>query len=323
MARPASRRRPAPGGPFDRFAGGFEHLSLTPGRGALILAAVMAGLTALHTWVPAARSWLAVGPNTLSDLQLTAIATNGLIARPASAIGLLILVAVAGLLFADRVRHWWHHDRVRLIGGAAVGLLVLMFLQAYVLPGRAYGLVVGGAWLVFVGTAVERRWGMRRLLIFCVTIMLATNLLGACLSWLWPGGLGALLTDGMLPLFGENPVTHALMAVWCFMNARRRMALLRVEARALVWVLVAFDALDLLFGGAIAGLMGLSAIGLTWLLITGNHRPGVVIDKLRLWRIERRVERRRAGIRVVGGRDHLHRGACRFAWRGRSVSGTT
>lgn len=308
MARSASRRRAAPGGPFDRFAGGFGHLSLTPGRGALALAAGMALLTAVHTWLPAAHGWLTVGPWTLADLRLTGLLSNGLLARPASAFGLLIMAAIAGLLFADRVRGWWYRDRVRLIGGVVAAAIGLMLLQTYVLPGRAYGLVVGGAWLVFVGTAVERRWGTRRLLLFSATIMAATNLVGALLSWIWPGGLGALLTDGALPLFGENPLTHALMAVWCFMNARQRMALLRVEARALVWVLVAFDALDLLFGGAIAGLMGLSAIGLTWLLITGNHRPGVLIDKLRLWRIERRVERRRAGIRVVGGRDHLHRG---------------
>lgn len=310
MARPASRRRPAraPGGPFDRFAGGLEHVSLRPGRGALVLAGLMALLTAVHTWIPAARDWLTVDPTTLPDLRVVSLLTNGLVARPASAFGVIILAAITALLFADRLRALWHRDRVRLIGGVVVGVVALMALQRYVLPGRAYGLAAGGAWLLFVGTAVERRWGTRRLLIFAGIIMGVTNLIGALLAWPWPGGLAALVGDGAMPLWGENPVTHALMAVWCFMNAHQRMLFTGFRAGVLVWVLVAFDAIDLLFGGAIAGSMGLSAIGLSWLLITGNHRPGVVIDRIRLRRIERRVQERRSGIRVVGGRDHLHRG---------------
>lgn len=311
MARSASRRRPAraPGGPFDRFAGGLEHVSLQPGRGALILAGLMALFTAAHTWIPAIGPWLILDHTTLPGLRLSAILTNGLVARPASAFGIIILVAITGLFFADRVRHWWAHDRVRLVGGVLGAIAALMAAEAWLLPGRAYGLAIGAFWLVFVGTAVERRWGTRRLLIFAAVVIAVVDLVGGLLIWLWPGGLAALLGDGFMPLFGENPITHALMAVWCFMAGRQRMALLNVEARKLVWVLVAFDAFDLLFGGRIAGLMGLCAIGLTWLLITGNHRPGVALDRLRLWRIERRVKRRRDGIRVVGGRDHLHRAA--------------
>lgn len=314
MARPARQR--APGGPsggsfggFDRFGGALRSIDMTPGRGALILAGALAVLTALHTWVDPLYAWLTVTPETLPGLRLTALATNGLLARPVSIIGVLVLVAIAGLFFVDRLRALWDHDRVRLIGAALGGLVGLVLIQRFVLPGRAYGLLVAALWIVFVGTAVERRWGARRLLIFAAVVVLATDLLGALLVWVWPAGQAAAFGGARLPLYGEGPVTHALMAVWCFMAGRRRMALLNVEARKLVWVLVAFDAFDLLFGGRIAGLMGLFAIGLAWLLITGNHRPGVVLDRLRLWRIERRVERRRGDIRVVGGRDHLHREA--------------
>lgn len=309
MPRPARSRTRAPGGPFDRFSGGLDHLSLRPGRGALILAGALAALTALHTWVAALYDWLTLTGETLPGLRLTALATNGLLARPASVIGVLVLVAIAGLFFVDRLRALWAHDRVKLVGGALGGLVALVLFERFALPGRGYGLVVAGLWLVFVGTAVERRWGARRLLTFAATIVLVTDLIGALLLWVWPAGQLAALGDGRLPLYGEGPLTHALMAMWCFMAGRRRMALLNVEARKLVWVLVAFDGFDLLFGGRIAGLMGLCAIGLTWLLITGNHRPGVALDRLRLWRIERRVKRRRDGIRVVGGRDHLHREA--------------
>lgn len=307
MARAQSRRRAAPGGPFDRFAGGFERVSLRPGRGALALAAAMVGLTALHTWVPSLSGWLAIGPPTLPDLRLTALASNGLLARPAGFFGILILLLIGGLLFADRLRSLWHHDRVRLVVGALAVVGALVLFDRFVLPGRGYGLAVAALWIVWVGTAVERRWGARRMLVFAGVVMAVVNVFGALLAWLWPGGLRALVGDGALPLFGDGPLTHALMAVWCLMAGRQRMALFNVEARKLVWVLVAFDGIDLLFGGAIAGSMGLLAIGLTWLLVTGNHRPGIVIDKLRLRLIERRIERRRAGMRVVGGKDHLHR----------------
>lgn len=317
MARPAPARRsgrptgPA-GGPFGGglrggFGGGFGPIALRPGRGALALVGAMTVLTALSTWVPRTLDWLLVHHDTLSGLRLTGLLTNGLVTPPGSFFGVLLLAALTGFLFQDRLRAWWRADRVRLVAGAVGALLALWALERWVLPERGFGLVAGGLMVLWFGTAVERTWGARRLLWFAAVIMVATNTFGALLVWLWPAGLRAAIGDGVLPLFGEGPLVHALLTVWCLMAGDRRLAFLGVEARKLVWVFVALDAIDLLFAGRIAGSMGLFAIGLTWALVNGHLRPRLLLDRLRLWRIERRLSKRRRGLKVIDGGRRLHR----------------
>lgn len=316
MVRPA---RAGWGGGNARHGGGFggpSTWSIQPGRGTVVLASIMLALTTVHTWVPLSDPWLTVSPETLPGLHLTALVTNLGVALPGSPLMLLIFALIAGYIFKERLRALWAVDRLRLIavvGGVTIGLALVNEL---VLPGRTWGLMGEALVLLWFGTGVERRWGRRRLFWFTVWVTLATNVLGALLAWAWPGGLGPLFGAGFMPLFGSGPLSDALLTVWCLMMGSQRLAILNIEARKLVWVLVIINLLDVLLSGVIAGLMGLAAIGVTWMLVTGQYRPQVLIDRVRLWLIDRRLERRKAGMTVIegGGRGtgrrkggrHLH-----------------
>ena len=144
-----------------------------------------------------------------------------------------------------------------------------------------------------LATIVERRWGARRLLLFCTWVALGTNALGALLIWLWPAGLAAAFGDAMAPLNGVSALADGLITVWCLMMGRNRIALLNIEANKLVWVLAVISVLDFTLNGRIAGLMSGAAIGLALLLISGLWRPRLLIDRVQLYFLERRVRRPR------------------------------
>ncbi len=94
------------------------------------------------------------------------------------------------------------------------------------------------------------------------------------------------------------------------MFGRVRLAILNIEARKLIWVLVALGVLDLLFGPTVlGGLVDLMAVLIAVLLVTGLWRPRHLYDRLRLELIERRVRRRRSGMHVVKDDQRYHRGA--------------
>ena len=69
------------------------------------------------------------------------------------------------------------------------------------------------------------------------------------------------------------------------MFARVRLAILNIEARKLVWVLVILGFLDILFVGRLSGLMTLMAILTAYLLVSGLGVE-LLLDKLRLMIIE-------------------------------------
>jgi len=289
------------GNPFGG-AGAFSHLSLRPSRGAQLLAGLLVFFTAVQTWVPSVSTWLILGPTTVPELHVTALLTNGLVAMPGSFIGMLIFAAIAGLLFFDRVRALWDGDRPRLIGGAVGALVVSWAINLWIVPGRFWGLATGVITILWFATGVERKWGTRRLLTFVAIISVATNVLGALVSWAWTA-------IPFVALNGEQPLMHALLTVWFLMAGRRMLPMFNIEARKLVWLLVVLDLFDLIFVDVARGLMGLFAIGLSWALINGYHHPGRVIDRIRLALIERRIARRREGFEVIDGGRNVHRGA--------------
>ena len=96
------------------------------------------------------------------------------------------------------------------------------------------------------------------------------------------------------------------MTVWCLMFARVRLAILNIEARKLIWVLVILGFLDILFVGRLKGLMTLMAILTAYLLVSGLWRPRLLLDKLRLKLIEARIRRRRSQIRIVDNDKRRH-----------------
>ena len=278
---------------------------LYPGRAALKLAGLVTAATTLFAFWPELGSWLIIDAQTLANGRLSALATNSLVALPSSMLGFVFLLAILGFFFFDRLQLLWYTDRFRVIG-FTVGLLVVLAGINWVLRGFGWGLAAALLMLVWFTTAVEQRWGEIRTLWFSSLIILSVNAIGGTLVWIWPEGRSALFGGPPTLLHGTGPLVDALMTVWCLMAGSQRLALLNIKARNLVWVLVAIQVLDTVLVGAINGLMGLTAIAVTWLLITGYWRPRLALDTLRLWLIERRVNERRRRFQVIDGNKNKH-----------------
>lgn len=278
-----------------RRPGGLGRLPGRPTTGALVLV----GLTVVCTLVAAhflrAGAWMILGPWTLPELKLPALVTSTFVAPPMGPFSLVLFVAIGVFFYLDPLRAMWQRRPATLIGWIVGAIAAVWLLDRFVVPGLGYGLVGAVLVLGWVGTAVERRWGTERLLRFAALVVLVVNVVGALLTWL----------AGDLILSGDRPLAFALMTVWCLMNAHARLAGTEIAIGKLLWVLVAFGALDTLLVGVVEGLMELTAIGLAWALVHGYHRPGYTIDRIKLWRLERR---RRSMRGVPGGRHHRRGG---------------
>lgn len=285
MARLAALRR-RPGGPGP--------IALRPTRGAAVLAGLCVLLTLVAAHATSLGDWLVIGPWTWPGLRLTALAAASFVAPPAGPFALLLLALLIGYFYREPLRALWARRPAQLVGGVAGVVAALWVTDTWLIPGRGYGLFGAVIVLLWIGTAVERRWGAERLLRFSAIIVLVTNLLAATLAFAAGSGV----------VYGERPLSFALMTVWCLMNARGLIGGTEIAIGKLVWVLVAFGVLDLLLVGWIEGLVELAAIGLAWLIVHGYHRPRYAIDRIKLWRLERR----RRSMRVVDG-GRFHRGA--------------
>ena len=292
-------------------AGGFGGgaFDLRPSRGATILMGATVLLTLTATSLEASRAWLLLLPSKLP--MPTALVGNSLVAAPGSLFNVVLFAAIAGFLFQDQVRSWWAHKRVELVL-TSVGVLVGLYLlgTAMGVPGLGYGLGVSLLVLAWFGTAVERHWGMKRLLLFSLFVVLGANAVGGLLYWQWPSLISAATSQAGTPVNGNHALSDALLTAWCLMFGRRRLAVLNIEARKLVWVLVAINVLNFLFMGRIAALMGLTGIAMAWLLINGGLSPRALVDRFKLWLIERRLAKRRARFKVIDGGKTLHKRPC-------------
>lgn len=273
-------------------------------RGTLALVTATLGLSAL-THFGALDLPLVVDERTLSDLSLWTLVTNSLVTIRTEFLGFALFLVIAAFLFWERIRMAWYVNRVQLLMMVGLPLGALFLLDSVSPRGVIWGMASAAVMLVWFATAVERRWGTKRLLVFCLTIGFVTNLFAAVMVAVWPTSIVAALGNGVTPFNGVGPITYALLTVWCLMNGNQYFALLRIEVRKLIWVLVAFAVINFLFEGRLAALMDLLAIGLTCLLVYGLWRPQHLIDRARLWWIERRVNKRRSRMRSIdGGRDH-------------------
>ena len=274
-------------------------LDISPGKSAKVLVALSVLATSIFAWLPSLHPYLVLSERTFSAGLPSALATNLLVALPTSFMGLGLILALLAYFLWEQIRFAWAVNRAGFIVAIAVGVLGLVLLNT-VLNGFGYGLAVEVLLFIWLGTAVERQWGANRTLLFVGIICAVANTVGGLLIWVWPAGL-----DGM-PSHGGGPLVDALMTVWCLMAGRRRFAILNIEARKLVWVLVAINVLDFIFVGRISGLMGLTAIGTAVLLISGLWRPRYLLDRLRLFFIDRRVAARRGRMRVVKDKRKFH-----------------
>ena len=178
--------------------------------------------------------------------------------------------------------------------------------QKFLLNGFGWGLTAGVLLVLWLGTVLERQWGSNRTLIFTLIISLTVNAVGGILLRIWPSGLSAALGSSSMLIHGHGPLLDAFMTVWCLIAGRRRFALLNIQARHLVWVLVAINALDFLLVGRISGIMGLTGILVAFLLVSGLWRPRFLMDRIRLFMTERRIASRRGRMRIVKDKRKYH-----------------
>lgn len=295
------------------FGGGGGRLwrTLRPPPGTLGLMGVTAALSALAVWGGFVDALVYEVPQR-APVEVPPLITNTFVNLGDSPIALIIFAALAAWFYQDLVRWLWHRKRVELIASVAGGFVGLWLLNRYVLPGL-WGLLTAVLFVGWFASGLERRWGAKRLLLFSTWVALATNLMAGLLLWAWPESIGAATGRSAALPSGDAALVAALLTAWSLMLGRQRLMLLRIEARKLVWVLVAFGALEFLLVGRALGLYTLGGVGVAWLLITGNWRPDRWYNQVRLWQLRRRNARRRARFDLIqGGRDRtIHRAATR------------
>lgn len=262
------------------------------------LFASLAGHTPLG---PEAANALVLTPETLTGLRLTALVTNAFV-NLSEHPGALFLPIMLLALFRMRdlpqllERHW----KALLLGFG--GLLVGGYLvNRYLVPG-VWGIL--GAVLItgLVAPTVERMFGFRPFVWFCLRVVLVTHAAGALLLWFWPGSDSALFAAAAASPAGISPLTGAWLLTFALVMDRRRLDGLdmAINGRAFALILVVLDVYQLLFSGFLSGVMNLIGLGVAFANIHGISGPKHLLDRFRLWRLERR----RARFRVVrGGRD--------------------
>jgi len=247
-----------------------------------------------------------ITPATVSDGAITAVWSTPFVAAPSSFLGLCLLLALIGFFLWDQIRRWWYTARGTFLGASVSGLLLLYAVDRILGGGLGVGMFMSVVMLVWFGGAIESRWGTKRLLVFATIVITAVNVSACLIAWRWPGSYAAVGGRTMALIQGTGPLVTALITVWCLMYGRMKLAILNVEARKLVWVLIILGFLDIIFVSRLKGLMDLLAIATAWLLVSGLWRPRHLLDRIRLWLIDSRIKRRRGQIRIVDDDRKLH-----------------
>ena len=280
---------------------------INPGTTVLSLCVLTMFLTILYGVVPSLRGYLVITPATVPNATVSAVWTNPFVATPSSFFGLFLVLGILAYFFWDRVRFWWYRRRTPFVGLTVGGLLLLYGIDRILGSGLGVGMFVSVLMLLWFGSAVESRWGSKRTLIFTLVLITVVNSVACMVAWIWPGSYAALGGRGLSVVNGTGPLVTGFMTVWCLMYGRVRLAIINIEARKLVWVLVILGFLDMAFVGRLSGLMDLMAIAIAWLLISGLWRPRHLLDRIRLKLIENRIKQRRSQIHIVDDDDRrLH-----------------
>lgn len=248
--------------------------------------------------LPEPLPWLVLGPDTLPDLRATALVMNAWVNLSDHPNALFMPIALLAVFrmreLPALLRNRWKTLLLWFVGIVAVGFTV----NRYLVPG-VWGIL--GALLItaLMAPTVERMFSSRAFLLFCVRIVLVTNLVGAVLLWVWPGSLMALLANSAASPAGVSPLTGAWFLIFALVLDRRTLDGLdfAINGRALAFVLIAMDVYGLLFSGFAASFMDLVALAMAWAHVNAGASPRLLLDRFRLWRLQRR----RARFRVVNG----------------------
>ncbi len=154
--------------------------------------------------------------------------------------------------------------------------------------------------LFFLGPSLERRWGGRDFLRFYIASGVVAGVVSVILGLVAPATFGGSVV-------GASGATMAILAAFAFSMPNARILLffvLPLKAKWLLWGVVAIDTLTFFVGrGDHAWHTHMGGILGAWLLITGNWRPQLLVDRGRLWWLRHVKQRRlkKVGLRVIPG----------------------
>ncbi len=249
---------------------------------------------------------LLLSGGTLPEFELGAVLTSPFVNLSNDPSSLFMPVLMLALFrireLPDLIRYRWKTLLAWFLGVAIAGTLI----DRYLVPG-VWGLV--GALLItaIMAPTVERMFGSRPFLMFCLRLVVVVNVVGALLLWAWPGSEGALLGRGAAAPWGIGPLSGAWFLTFALVldGATLGGIDIALNGRALALILLVLDVYGLLFDGVAAGVMGIVALAMAWLHIRTGGSLRLLWDRLSLWRLERRRRRFRV---VEGGRGGGGRG---------------
>lgn len=155
--------------------------------------------------------------------------------------------------------------------------------------------------LFFLGPPLERRWGPKAFLWFYVFSGAIAGVVTVAAGLAAPDLFGARVV-------GASGAIMAVVAAFSLVLPNGTILLffvLPVQARWILWIAVGIDTAMFVTGGsAIAWHTHMGGVLAAWLLITGNWRPRLALDRLRLFFMKSRRKGRRVDLRILdGGRD--------------------
>ena len=262
--------------------------------GSSVIAILLSVFSLYYVWAPEMAPWLVLSTGTGGDPYPFAVLTNGLVDVGSSVLGFALLVFIAAYLYQPRLRQLWQRSPGKLVFLVLLAGTGLQLVHQFVFKGQGWGYFSAVLVALWIGSALEDRWGTSRMLTFSTVIMLITQGLGLLVLWLIPSSRDQYLG-------GAHPLFNGWMTALCLMYGQQRIAGLNVTAKSLIWVLVILDGLALLLDGSLLAGMGLAGILIAWLLMTGRWRPSGLLDTIRLYLLKLRLEARRRRFRVIDG----------------------
>lgn len=231
------------------------------------------------------------------DLRPTPVVLRLMIAMVGIHLLLAGLVNLGGLTAVRRI----YIEELALTPASAIFELRLWQVATYSWLhdlGSAGHIIANMLGLFFLGPPLERRWGGRHFFWFwfwsCLVAGFVTILLGLFFQPLFGG-----------PVVGASGGVMALLAAFSLVMPDAVILLffiLPIQARYIVWIAVGIDTLFFFSGSmGLAWHTHMGGVLAAWLLITGNWRPKLALDRARLFWLRLRGRERRSHLRVVPG----------------------
>lgn len=262
---------------------------------ATLIAALLGVCSIGYVWAPSLGPWLVLSTGEGTAPYPFAILTNGFVDIGRSVFGFFILVFLGAYFYQAHLRRLWRVSPARLVVQGLAIFLLLQLAHHLLLNGRGWGLFSALGVALWIGSALEDRWGTSRLLSFSSIILLITQGIGLLMLWAVP-------TAREQYVAGAHPLFNAWMTALCVTYGRNRIAGLNVTAKSLIWVLVALDGLGLVLDMSLMSFMGLVGILVSWLMMTGRWHPAGLVDMVRLYLLKQRVRRQRSRFRIIDGK---------------------